>query len=341
MSGNLLEMDTSKQLLAAAHQAAGTCLSATPEDRAVVIHDDSTRLIAAALAKAFTEIGAEIQVYDMDAFGDRPFTVLPSAVIKSLEKATVSVMAVTAKQGELSVRSKVLEISTTCKLRHAHMPSITPQLFEDGLSMDYREVSLFIDRIADVIKGTTSLRMTSLSGTDIEFEYASPPKMVQLDGLINAARWQNLPSGQIIIVPTNAYGRFVVDSSIGDWFNHKYDVTQYPVTIHFDRARATKISCDNQKLQRELSLYMRSSENSGRISELAIGANLGLTRSHKNSLFQAYRPGASIAAGNLHAPGLDIGWTASTFTQLIGRRTNLFVGNRQIMSKDTFTDEFL
>ncbi|MCP4675373.1 MAG: hypothetical protein GY854_07690 [Deltaproteobacteria bacterium] len=338
---NLLKVETGVRLLAAARQAVGTCLSTTSEDRAVVIYDSSTQAIAAALVRAFTEVGASVQVYDMDSFGERPFTRLPAAVTKSLENATVSAMAVVAKQGELTARRTVLELATNCKLRHAHMPSITTETFEDGLSMDYREVSRFMDRIEAAISDSTSLRMTSAAGTDIEFRFASPPHIVKLDGLVTSERWQNLPSGQIIIVPTDANGIFVVDSSIGDWFESKYNIAQYPVTIEFAGARAKQLFCDNPKLKRDLSLYLRSSENSGRVSELVIGANLGLTQDHSGALFQGYRPGASIAVGHSVTPEVDVSWTASTFTPLIGCRTNLLVGNRQIMLDDSFAADLL
>ncbi len=335
----LLNIETGDRLDAAAHQAAGTCLSATSNDRAVLIYDSSTRSIAAALTRAFQKIGARIHAFDMDSFGERPCSRLPAVVVKKLEAASVSAMAVTAQQGELSVRRAVIETATRCKLRHAHMPSITTEMFEDGLSMDYKEISQFMDRLSAIISDTASLNMTSASGTDIEFRYASPPQMAKLDGLITAQRWQNLPSGQISIVPTDAAGTYVVDSSIGDWFDNKYDVTQYPVTIDFERTRARNLRCDNPRLERDLSLYLRSSENSGRISELVIGANLGLTQEHSGALFQGYRPGASISVGHTVTPGLEIDWTAPTFTPLIGCRTNLIAGKRQIMLDDVFAQD--
>jgi len=152
-------------------------------------------------------------------------------------------------------------------------------------------------------------------------------------------RWQNLPSGQIIITPADAQGVYVVDRSIGDWFEHKYDVTKSPVTLEFEKGAVRAIRCENRRLERDLSLYIRSSEHSGRISELVIGANLGLTQGHSGALFEGYRPGASVSVGAL--PGKDPGWSAATFLPLIGHRTSLFVGSRQIMSDDTFSADLV
>ena len=46
------------------------------------------------------------------------------------------------------------------------------------------------------------------------------------------------------------------------------------------------IAEQNQKLERDLRLFLRSSANSGRISEVVIGANLGLTQGHRSALFE-------------------------------------------------------
>lgn len=326
------------RLLAAARNAVGTCLGTTKSDSVVLIHDLSTAPIAAALARVVEEIGASLKVLDIDDFGERPHIAPPGAVIKGLERATVSALAVKAMQGELTVRRAVLETVAKHGIRHAHMPSITAPVFIDSLSMDYKEVSRFIGRLVALVGEDTALRMTSGGGSDIEFLYGSPPRLHKLDGLITKERWQNIPSGQVLIYPTDANGTYVVDQSVGDWFEHKYDVTQYPVTMEFERGVVRSLRCENRRLERDLWLVLRSSDNAGRISELVIGANLGLTHGHASALYQGYRPGASISIGGGIAltPKAGVDWSAPTFLPLIGKRASLLLGRRSIMVDDTF-----
>jgi len=335
----LLEVEVAERTLIAARNATSTCLAATAEDRAVIVYDSSTREIAAALMRAFKELDTAVTAFDMDLMGKRPLGKLPAGVVNALRSATVSAAAVTTMQGELSARRTILDTVGAAGARHAHMPSITTEIFEDSLSIDYREVSRFIEHLVEIIAATTSFTMTSAGGTHLEFSYPSPPLLQKLDGLIKPERWQNLPSGQIIIYPTDANGVYVVDRTLGDWFEHKYDIAKHPVTFEFENGTVRSLRCDNKRLERDLWVYIRSSANSGRVSELVIGANLGLTQGHTGALYEGYRPGASIAIGSLD-PDL-LGWQSSTFLPMVGIKNSIVVGGRRIMVDDAFSDDIL
>ncbi len=338
----LLEVEVEERLLIAARNATGTCLSVRADDRAVLVFDGSTRAIAAALVQAMAEIGATVEGYDLDAVGERPHARPPGVVLAALKKATVSILAVTTPRGELTVRRAIIDVAIKAGIRHAHMPSITKEVFRDGLAMDYKEVSRFISSLAAIISQTTSLKATSVGGTEMEVRFPSPPEIDVLDGLITPTRWQNLPSGQLIVKPTNATGLFVVDQGIGDWFEHEFDVSEHPVAIEFERGIVRSISCENKRLERQLGLFIRSAENSGRISEFVIGANLGLTQNHTCSLFQNYRPGASIAVGRLPGGADETPtWTSPTYLPLMAKAVSIHVAGQEIMTEDNFAPHLL
>jgi leucyl aminopeptidase (aminopeptidase T) len=334
----LAETPVPPALAKAAHNAVTVCLAATAADRAVVVYDASARTIAAALAQAFEGIGASCTACDVDAFGVRPLTVLPAAIARTISHATVSALAMTSMPGELALRKAVLDIAIERKLRHAHMPSITEPVFADGLAMDYRQVAKFVGRLVNALQGASELRMTSPGGTELLCRCATPPTLHVLDGLIACDRWQNLPSGQIIVVPTDAEGVFVADRNLGDWFQHTYNVADDPVSFEFGEGRVRQVKCRNKKLERDLRLFLRSSENSAKISELVIGANLGLTQNHRSSLFEGYRPGASITLGANPAIG---GFISTTSIPVFGARKSLWIGDRRIMADDAFAPELL
>jgi hypothetical protein len=338
-SNELSGLEVSEKLLAAARNATRICLKAEPSDRAVVIFDGSTRLVAAAFRGAFAEIGTSASFFNVDELGTRPLAKFPPEVFRALGEATISALAVTTNRGELSARKDLLDFISSHSLRHAHMPSISADIFRDALAMDYNEVSRFIDHLVGIIESSSSLVMTSAGGTNLEFGYTTPVPLEKLDGLINAGRWQNLPSGQILIYPKSANGIFVADRSIGDWFEHKYDVVAHPVTFEFEGGVVRALHCDDRRFERDLLLFVRSSDNSGRISELVIGANLGLTQNHASALFDGYRPGASLSIGAL--PTHNLGWNAATFLPIVGKQNSLVVGGREIMSGDRFAADIL
>jgi leucyl aminopeptidase (aminopeptidase T) len=335
----LLAKKVDEQLSRAADNAAVTCLSATEEDSVVLIYDATTVEIAAALAAAFHRIGTTLEVFDVDSYGERPHAHIPGVIHRALCKATVSALAVTPRQGEFSARKDVLETAIKMNLRHAHMPSITTEMFSDSLQIDYNEVSRFVEKLAVLVESSDSFRLTSEGGTDIEFTFPAQPNSVKMDGLIKPGHWQNLPSGQLIIAHQNATGTYVADQSIGDWFEHKYDIRQHPVTLEFEKGCVRSLSCDNPKFERDLKLYLRSSDNAGRISELILGANLGLTHGHQGALYQGYRPGASITIGSSTAALVT--WTAPTSLTVVGKKSSIYLGERKIMESDTFTSDII
>jgi leucyl aminopeptidase (aminopeptidase T) len=181
--------------------------------------------------------------------------------------------------------------------------------------------------------------MTSPAGTDLVCRFGTPPEIDKLDGLIAPGSWQNLPSGQIVIQPASAEGVFVADSNLGDWFEHDYRVADHPVRFEFEECRIRRIHCDNKKLERDLRLFLHSSANSGKISEVVIGTNLGLTQGHRSALFEGYRPGASITIGAFPSPTKH--WTSATTVPVFGVKKSLFVGARRIMTDDVFSDDLL
>lgn len=338
---DLAKRHVEEPLRAAARNAAKICLKTKPEDRVVLIYDNTTVEVAAALFRAFKEIPCEIQIFDLDSFGERPLERPPGVVLKALNQGTVSAMAVAVMRGEISVRRAILGVVAEKKLRHAHMPAITTEVFQDGLAVDYTEVSRFIARLARTVAKTDSLTATSAFGTDLEFRYPHPPQMIRLDGMINGDSWQNLPSGQLIIEPADAEGVYVVDNVIGDWFEAKYDVSQYPVTLEFEKGYVRRHRCDNARLERDLGIFLRSSPNSGRISELVIGANLGLKKRYGSSLYQNHYPGVSISLGRLPGMTRQDSWSSKTFLPVLGKGISLFSGELKIMTDDAFVAELL
>ena len=339
ISEALSEIDVSASMLEAAVNAVGICLSATNDDRAVIIYDNSTINIAAALDQAFNAIDIPAKTFNLDSIGARPLATLPGKIASALRSATVSAMAVTTIRGELSLRRLIIDLVSSHEIRHAHMPAITDEVFVDGLSMNYREISEFIDILIALAEKNNSITMTSPAGTNLQINYATPPIFDKMDGLIIPKRWQNLPSGQLIIYPNDASGIYVIDRNIGDWFEHKFDVTEHPVTLVIENGRVRTINCENKRLERELGLFLRSSDNSGRISELVIGANLGLTKDRSNALLDGYRPNASLVLGSLGDP--KVNWSSATFLPVFGSNSSLFIGARQIMMGDAFSADLL
>lgn len=322
-------------LLDAARQAIKVCLNAAAPDTAVVVFDSSTRSIAQALRIACDEVDVPLVEIDFDSFGSRPLVHPPHQLTDALARCSVSAMAVRAVQGEFTLRRVVLEGVARSARRHAHMPSITPDLFAHGLAMDYRLVAAFVAKVAQRMECARHATLKSAAGTNLRIELPTPPAPESFDGLIQPGTWQNLPSGQVTVQPVDVQGVFIVDRSLGDWFQHKYDVSTSPVKIELEAGRVRSVACDNPRLERDLRLFLTSSTDSARVSELAVGANRFLGGAHSGSLFEAYREGASLSVGTVVG---TTQWISSTSIQLIGSDLTLQLDGKPLLIDGRFVD---
>lgn len=322
-----------------ARNAVRVCLGTTSSDTAVVIHDRSTGNIAAAMAAAFAEVGCPHRLFDLDAVATRPLSAAPAEMLQALKQATVSVLAIRILPGELATRRSVLDVVSKSRLRHAHMPAMTDELFVSSLNADYEQVDAFVKKLGAAVATQTSLTVRSRAGTELEIAWASPDDVAAFGGRISPDRWENLPSGQVVVTPASAAGVIVVDRAIGDWFESRYDVTAHPVHMEIERGHVRAIKCDNRRLERELGLYLRSSTNSSRICELMMGANRFLKDTASSTLLQSYRPGASVSMGALTAGANATPWTAPVFLPLVMSHCDILVGDKTFMVDDTYVED--
>ncbi len=327
-------------LLGAARNAALICLDAREGEIATLITDEKSREGMAAIARELRTAGVKVQAYVIEEMGKRPIGGVPEDVLLALESSQISVYWSIPLPGELKSRLQILGAASEHKLKHAHIIGLSREYFIEGLAADYRTVRDLQEKIVERLEASRELRVTTPAGTDLVAPLPMETPWICLSGIIKPGVWQNLPSGQIMGVPTVADGTFVADASIGEWFGPRYkNLMEYPLRVDIESGRIRDAHSDNQRLAREFLLYVRSNPNSDRVGELSLGANLGLRRFTGNALMDENVPGAHIAIGDPLPELTGASWSAKTHVPLICRDASIFLDDVPIMEDGIYASE--
>src|SRR5262245_61050577 len=134
-----------EELSRAAEVLVTTALHVATGERFAIVGDASSPAILAALERAGRNAGAEVATLRLDQLksystnhsGERPHKVLPDAVRRAMLSAQASAFVASAPRAESSMRDQLQHIVGACRIRHAHMPGISPLAFATGLVTDH------------------------------------------------------------------------------------------------------------------------------------------------------------------------------------------------------------
>ncbi len=121
------------------------------------------------------------------------------------------------------------EKATRAGARIASMPGFTVDMFMPGgpMDVDYKRISAFSRRLAELLERSKVIRVVTRKGTDITFSVEGRKWDVD-DGIYDKpGLWGNLPAGEVFVAPIEgtATGRIVVEAG---WYpNLKDDMILY------------------------------------------------------------------------------------------------------------------
>jgi leucyl aminopeptidase (aminopeptidase T) len=325
------------ELIQGAQNAVNVCLRIQPEEHTVIITDEETIEIAAALAHEIHTVGSSLDVYILEDFSQRPLVDMPRPILEDLEHAQVSIFAAQAQRGELGSRIQMTEVINRKKIRHAHMVNINNQIMTEGMRADFLAVDDLSTRVVNRARQAKQIRATSKAGTDIRVELSEQLRWVKTSGIISRDKWGNLPGGEVFTAPFNVNGHFVVDGVVGDYLCQKYgDLKNNPLDITITENRISDVSCENDELLGEFLSYTSTDENSNRAGEFAIGTNLALTGVIGHILQDEKLPGIHIAFGNPYGEHTGQTWNSTTHIDCVGRDFDIWMDEEKIMDNGKF-----
>jgi leucyl aminopeptidase (aminopeptidase T) len=330
-------MAVEPELIEGARNAVNVCLRIQPREKVTLITDLASIDIAAALAAELDKVGAIYRPWLLEDVAPRPLTEMPKPVLDDLETSEVSIFAAQAQANELRSRMQMTAVVTRRKIRHAHMVNITKQIMCDGMRADFREVDRISLQVMEIARGATQVRARTPAGTDLTAEMNPDYKWLKTSGIISANTLGNRPGGDIFTTPGEVNGTFVVDGVVGDYLCAKYgDLHNQPLTIRIKGNRLAEAHCTNRALEDEFWRYTHTDENSDRVGEFAIGTNIGVRDVIGNILQDEKIPGVHIAFGDPYGSYTGAQWRCSTHIDVVGRKFDIWAGDRMIMRGGEF-----
>jgi leucyl aminopeptidase (aminopeptidase T) len=323
-----------------ARNAVHVCLRIQPTERVCVITDLATLEIAAAIVAELEKLGAPYHGWVMEELADRPLIDLPRQILDDLERSQVSIFAVQAQRNELRSRIQMTDVVNRRRIRHAHMVNINRQIMLEGMRADFQRVDRLSEKVVEMVRKASRIHATTSAGTDLTADLNPNYKWLKTSGIISPEKWGNLPGGEIFTTPGEVNGTFVIDGVVGDYLCAKFgSLREQPLTIQVKGNRLTEVHSANHELENDFWQYTHTDANSDRVGEFAIGTNIDLKDVIGQILQDEKYPGVHIAFGNPYGAHTGADWDSSTHIDVVGRKFNIWVDDRQIMREGKFLVE--
>ena len=322
----------SPELAPGARNAIEVCLAIQARERVALIADEASREVAASLAAALDNVGAEADTLLIEQIATRPLTQAPPEILDALERADAGILCVHPLQGELASRMAIVATVERRRIRYAHMVGVTPEIMMQGMRADYRLVDRLSTRLCERMRTASSLRVETPFGTSVTATFDPALHWIKTSGIISTRYWSNLPAGEVFTTPASVDGVFVCNGTAGDYFGPKYgDLAATPLTLDIRGGRLVAAHCDRKELEREFWDYCHTDESSDRVGELAFGTNLALENMIGILLQDEKVPGVHLAFGDPYGSQTGADWKSRTHIDVLTRDCNVWIDDVQVI----------
>jgi len=306
------------ELQRAASMLVRSCLQVTSGERLALVGDAESVAIVAALEKAGRDAGADVNVLRIDQLrsystnhtGERPHKVLPDGVRRTMLNAEASVFLATGPHSETSMREQLLHIVGACKVRHVHMPGITPLAFANGLSCDFAKLRELGSSIATRLESAREITSESADGTKLVVRGGR--RWVARLGNVGTGQSVTLPAGSIFTSPESVSGKLVA-TSIGEFFGAREGLLRDPVVFDVVEGVVMNVtSPSNPDLVRDIENMLHVAPQSDRVGLVVIGVNDAVGAPTGDVSVDQNRPGLHLVFGDPQGKLTGASWSART-----------------------------
>lgn len=327
----------SEQLATAATVLVQSALRVAQGERFVIVGDFATTPILTALDRAGRAAGAEVATLRLDQLrsystnhsGERPHRVLPDGVRRAMLAAQASVFVASAPSAEASMRDQLKHVVGACRIRHAHLPGITPTAFVAGLANDHQTMAVTSAALLQRLELGREITCTSLDGTNLVVH--APSGWTTRIGRIDPGASVVFPTGSLCAVPKNVNGRFVATASLGEFFGAEEHLLRDPVVFDIEEGIVVRVhGAETPELVRELEATLAFGRNSARVGLVVLGLNEGAPHPVGTVSVDQHRPGLHLVIGDPGLPVADASLSAPTSFAACQAESTVFVDGELI-----------
>ena len=250
------------ELLKAARTAMSNCLAVKKGESVLVITDQPLRKIGYTFWEAAKEVGSEamlLEILPRTTNGEEP----PDAVAKFMKDFDVLIIPTSKSMSHTKARRDACEAGARC----VTLPGIIEDTMIRTLNADYNEIGQRSIKVADMVNGGRTAKVTTPAGTDITMKIEGRECHADTGLVHKPGDFSNLPAGEAYVAPVegSANGVIVVDGAM-------IGKVKKPIKILIKDGLATQIIGD--QAAKELEKMIEPFGEAGRnVAELGIGTN--------------------------------------------------------------------
>lgn len=310
-----------QELRRAADVLVTSALRVTAGERFVAVGDADSIPLLEALEAAARDAGAEaaalrldlLRSYSTNHSGERPHKVLPDGVRRAMLSAQASAFVASAPHAETSMRDQLLHVVGACRIRHAHMPGISPLAFVSGFAVDHGVLAEWGRAIERRLETARVVEVESASGTALSIRPPATRRWVARVGRVAPGEAVVFPTGSILGCPDDVSGVFVADASVGEFFGAREGLLRDPVRFDIEGGRVAKVEAPHSPhLVRDVEAMLGVAPNLDRVGLTVIGVNDGVGEPTGEVTVDQHRPGLHIVLGDPMPKLTSATWSART-----------------------------
>jgi leucyl aminopeptidase (aminopeptidase T) len=250
------------KLFKAAQVAMSNCMALKKGESVLVITDEPERKVGYALWGAARELTSEamlLEILPRSSNGEEP----PEMVAKFMKDFDVLMIPTSKSMSHTKARRDACEAGVRC----ATLPGILEDTMERTLNADYNEIAKRSLKLAEIVNGSRTAKVTTPAGTDITMSIEGRECHADTGLVHQPGDFSNLPAGEAYIAPLEgtANGVIVVDGSM-------VGKVKKPIKIVVKDGFATQITGGSsaEELVKILEPFGQPGRN---VAELGIGTN--------------------------------------------------------------------
>ncbi len=235
----------------------------TKADEVVIVVNEPQRNVAAALAAATRVRTPNVEVICCPP-ASRPSQEPPQFVAAAMARATAVFAATAFSLSHTEARREASRKGT----RIAALPRITEDAFRHAMVVDYAQLKLDGEFLAQRLGAAASCRITSPGGTDVRLRLDGRCAVCDAGDLGEEGAFGNLPAGEAYISPmeSDGDGLIVFDGTLAG-----YGLLREPLLITLEAGYA--VDASGEAAEWLLATLDAGSEKGRCIAELGIGTN--------------------------------------------------------------------
>ena len=297
-----------------------TALRVGPGERFVVVGDLPTMPILAALEHAGRAAGAEVaslrldelRSYSTNHSGERPHKVLPDAVRRAMLSAQASVFVASSPRAESSMRDQLQHVVGACRIRHAHLPGITPAAFAAGLAVCHAKIAESGKALLHLLEVGREITCTSPEGTNLVVHPGARHWITRF-GRVEPGESVTFPTGSLCVAPESIRGCFAASASLGEFFGARERLLREPILFDIEDGAVVRVQCSGSpELVRDVEAMLAVAPNSERVGLVILGLNPSAPHPIGAASVDQHRPGLHLVIGDPLSNVTGAGWSART-----------------------------